>query len=395
MATRFRDADPEERGHFVALGRLADMAVQIVRKLRQENPTESEESIDKEATQLLSEAQAGRKDDLNFHQDDIPDITDPDWRLLAYTGTEITAREWQTIRAPLKKLLQMRQTARLRGILENCPPPTPASVNMPVYHGPDDITGVVVGALPVFAPIWISRASPSLKSLPESFEIYSAAGQQTPPGALSGFLLDLKLVLITGQNGRILPMQYAAVAFLALRKAAPFLSCRRSSAEIVLTRRPFVKSGWMTLSQKNVKLYRTAYVNMMCRWYRDLPVAVKTFAPLKLIVDHVERHTNSFMKVAKQCEAWQAERDPGNVRLMARRAEAIVRRAAQHQHVLGIPGFVFESEAWKRVADQARPLCEKEWDKMKEPTLHLLEKDRIVGGIRVADLPDFEDDPEP
>lgn len=29
---------------------------------------------------------------------------------------------------------------------------------------------------------------------------------------------------------------------------------------------------------------------------------------------------------------------------------------------------------------------------MEESTLHLLEKDRIVGGVRVADLPDFEDD---
>lgn len=36
-----------------------------------------------------------------------------------------------------------------------------------------------------------------------------------------------------------------------------------------------------------------------------------------------------------------------------------------------------------------------EWSKMKEFTLDLLEKDRIVGGIRVADLPDFEDTPSP
>lgn len=90
-----------------------------------------------------------------------------------------------------------------------------------------------------------------------------------------------------------------------------------------------------------MKLYRTAYVDSMCRWYRDLPIEVKKGTSIKLIANHVERHTDSFMKVgkllyflvsyhlansmsqvAKQCEAWQAERDPGNVRLMARRAEA-------------------------------------------------------------------------
>lgn len=30
--------------------------------------------------------------DLKPHKDDIPDITDLDWRLLAYKGTEMTAR---------------------------------------------------------------------------------------------------------------------------------------------------------------------------------------------------------------------------------------------------------------------------------------------------------------
>lgn len=56
--------------------------------------------------------------------------------------------EWRRIRDPLKNLVQIRRTARLRAILESYPPPTPASVNIPVYHGPDDITGVVVGVLP-------------------------------------------------------------------------------------------------------------------------------------------------------------------------------------------------------------------------------------------------------
>lgn len=61
MATRFNGADPEEQDHFVASGQLADMAVQIVQKLRLEQPTESEASIDDEAKKLLIKTQAVRK----------------------------------------------------------------------------------------------------------------------------------------------------------------------------------------------------------------------------------------------------------------------------------------------------------------------------------------------
>lgn len=62
MATRSLGADPDDQGHFVALGRLADMAVQIVQRLRRERPTESEALIDKEATESLSKLQAIRRD---------------------------------------------------------------------------------------------------------------------------------------------------------------------------------------------------------------------------------------------------------------------------------------------------------------------------------------------
>lgn len=61
MATKFISADPEERGHFVASGQLADMAVRIVQKLKLEQPTESEASIDKVAKKLLIKTQAVRK----------------------------------------------------------------------------------------------------------------------------------------------------------------------------------------------------------------------------------------------------------------------------------------------------------------------------------------------
>ncbi|KAG8916324.1 hypothetical protein FRC01_003227, partial [Tulasnella sp. 417] len=151
--------------------------------------------------------------------------------------------------------------------------------------------------------------------------------------------------------------------------------------------RPFVKYGWIKPSKKKLKLYRASYVDLLCQWFGDLPTEIKKYAPIDLIAKHVQKHTESFIEVAKQCEAWQTARDPGNVRLLDRRAQSILRRAERHQHVLGIPGHVFLSDEWKRVADKTHPLSEKEWKTIKEYTLKLLRKDQVLGGVRVADVP--------
>lgn len=60
---------------------------------------------------------------------------------------------------------------------------------------------------------------------------------------------------------------------------------------------PFVKSGWKGTCKKGAKLYENAYFTSLTRWMERLPAAVKRYVPEDLIVKHVLRDTECFIKV--------------------------------------------------------------------------------------------------
>ncbi|KAG8904845.1 hypothetical protein FRC01_008580, partial [Tulasnella sp. 417] len=385
MAKRCLHADPKEQGYFIASSQLADIAIHAVQKLRREKPHESEESIDRKVAQLLLDIRAARNNlldpakellengpiEINHlrlkrekqvvsellrmnpkpHKDDIPDITDSEWRLLAYKGTEITAREWKRIESPLKSLVQTRQTARFRAMLESYPPPTPSSVNIPAYHGPDDITGLMVGVFPASLFLTIcaymdldtiatienssklvrnvlgSRAAdPTWRAVRRSLGL-EASFNQWPERAVLAYAIRRRCFYCS-QEGLNLPL--ASLVLCGDCFSLNVTEIRSDKLPVPTLKvmahmqsRPFVKSGWITAAKPDGcgKLYGTAYVYSLSEWMKNLPAELKKYASNKLIAEHVEMHTKPFIQAAKRCEAWQIARDPKNTCLIDRRAQ--------------------------------------------------------------------------
>lgn len=55
---------------------------------------------------------------------------------------------WHTIKGPLTRLVKTHQTRRFQAMLEEYPPPTPASLRVPAYNNLESVEGVMVGVLP-------------------------------------------------------------------------------------------------------------------------------------------------------------------------------------------------------------------------------------------------------
>ncbi|KAG8924768.1 hypothetical protein FRC01_011069 [Tulasnella sp. 417] len=451
MATNHIDAPPWEKGHFVASRRLANFAVETVRQLERERPKRSEGSMDEEAKKLILTAQHSLKylldpiseflyngsielaplrknrekqivdgllqiKSLKMHKDDIPSTTNLEWRSLAYKGIELTAREWHEIKASLSRLVKTQRTARFLTMLEDRPPPTPATLRAPGYSDLENVASITVGILPasVFLEVCanadldtmvaIERSSKLVRNLlrsraadpawraikaslglnvcfenwPEREFLAYAVRRRCSYCPQEGLNIPLISLVLCGDcfEKHVCEMDNKPKDLLKnVVRAMPYIQIGQ-----------FVGSGWMDGCKKGTKLYQKGYVASLTSWIKGLPAAIKAGASHDLVLKHVANCTESFIKVAKACQTWQNSRDEGNLQLMDRRGQAIIRQAEEHQHVLGIPGHVFQSEGWKSVAHKAYPLSRKEWNLMKEYVLEMFRRDQVLGGVRVANI---------
>ncbi|KAG9024007.1 hypothetical protein FS837_005533, partial [Tulasnella sp. UAMH 9824] len=118
-----------------------------IRHAQEDNSWEIERQGHKRANRIAS--MLLEMTHFKFIPEDIPNFAHPHWRPLVYKGTELTAADFASIRAPLLKAVKRRRDVRLGSLLQDYLPPTPSSVSNPGYHGVEPVSGMVFGRIPV------------------------------------------------------------------------------------------------------------------------------------------------------------------------------------------------------------------------------------------------------
>ncbi|KAG9028669.1 hypothetical protein FS837_003807 [Tulasnella sp. UAMH 9824] len=287
---------------------------------------------------------------LKFTLEDIPNFDLPRWRPLVYKGTELTAVDFGKIKGPLLKAVKIQRDARLNQLLRNFVPPTPSSVSNPGYHGPEDITGIVVAGLPakIFLEICMNLDLATLSAVEKTCRDVRLLLQSTHAdriwrrirlsvGLMVRFqdwseraFLAFAMSRTCDRCGHMEGLHIPRIAYIICGDCFEMELFNANAhnykpikplvnSMVKLSAGSYVDAGWVRYVKGCNKLMKASYADAMLHWVCHLPKAVKKAVPDETLAKHVETTTRSFLDIANQCETWRSARDPGCLFLVQRR----------------------------------------------------------------------------
>lgn len=366
---------------------------------QEKNPWEIERLGPKRSRQIASMLLDMRG--LKFKREDIPGPEDHLWGKTAYKGTEFTLMEWENVKGPLVRAVKKNRDDRLASVFQAHIPPTPSSVVIRGYQGPEGIAGIEIGPLPaaVFLKICANLDLATVSALEKTSKnarmiLQSRAADyvwraiRLSVGLTASFegwpereflaCVMRRHCTGCGKEGLNFPrlvsvlcgdcFQFNAISHktASRRIAAPILK-----AMVSLQAQPYIDISWLDNSGYRGVILQPSYLTALAGWANRLPKALKQSIPDDLLEKHIRESKIPFLNVAKQCEEWQKTRDPLGIFMRQRREAWFLRAVASTWPGVGVQAML-QCHEWKEIVRQGYPASNREWKHRKQSVFEML-----------------------